>query len=203
LIVFTCGLWITSIWQWKAIKKQADVAGGAADISKQALLLQFRPKLIVRNVAIDQIEIIPGGKQSAPVLRGYPIAGQFYIANIGDSTATINEILSMVLWQSDPLPMRRPYEGQNGICPLACIQLKPGQSTPWRFDSVKPLDVDQSIVLRWQNIGQPPRVNLYIMGWVEYSDDLGFVRRTAFCRQLNPQTLRLFKIDDPDYEHEE
>jgi hypothetical protein len=203
LIVFTGGLWVTSILQWSAIKAQSDAAKKSTDIASKTLLLQFRPKLIVRDVAIDQVEeTFRDGKQWVPVLKGHPVVGRFYIANAGDSTATIKEILSMVFWQSDPLPMRRPYEDQSGVCPLA-RKLIPGQSICWPFDSVRPLDVDRGLVLRWQNIGHPPRVNLYIMGWIEYSDALGFVRRTTFCRQLNPQTLRFFKIEDSDYEHEE
>jgi hypothetical protein len=41
------------------------------------------------------------------------------------------------------------------------------------------------------------------MGWINYADDLGFVRRTAFCRRFNPESGRFVAVDDPDYEHAE
>jgi hypothetical protein len=41
------------------------------------------------------------------------------------------------------------------------------------------------------------------MGWIEYSDGLGFIRRIAFCRKYDHDQGRFFAIDDPDYEHAE
>ena len=73
----------------------------------------------------------------------------------------------------------------------------------WCFDSVKPLNVDRSNIIRWAASLGAPLVHLYVMGWIAYSDDLGFVRRTAFCRELNNQTERFVAIDDRDYEHAE
>jgi hypothetical protein len=52
---------------------------------------------------------------------------------------------------------------------------------------------------------------LYVMGWVEYGDDLGQVRRTSFCREFRPNivagrvsgTGRMHPVDDQDYERED
>jgi len=48
---------------------------------------------------------------------------------------------------------------------------------------------------------------LYVMGWIEYTDDSNNQRRTTFCREYrqisNSPKSRFFPVDDPDYEHEE
>jgi hypothetical protein len=36
LTIFTCGLWITSIWQWRAIKEQAQIAQTGADAATKS-----------------------------------------------------------------------------------------------------------------------------------------------------------------------
>ena len=43
----------------------------------------------------------------------------------------------------------------------------------------------------------------YVLGWVEYADDLGNLRRTAFCRLWDPSFNRFrgFTEKDPDYEY--
>jgi hypothetical protein len=44
-------------------------------------------------------------------------------------------------------------------------------------------------------------LNLYVIGWIEYADELGVVRRTAFARQYIGDLFRFLPIqDDPDYE---
>ena len=217
VLLFTCGLWLTSIWQWRAIKEQARLARRAlvadrralaisrrsVDTAQQSLALQFRPKMIVRNIVLDPLPPRPNGT-SLPVLQHHPLTGQFYIANVGGSVATIKEILSLVFWtEPPPLPMRRPYEGRDGQKPSSLIRLQPGQSVPRRFDSEQPLDVNPDQILRWSDSGSGPRIHLYVMGWVEYADDLGYIRRTAFCRKFEPQSVRFKAVDDPDYEHAE
>ena len=44
--------------------------------------------------------------------------------------------------------------------------------------------------------------HLWVLGWLEYSDDLGNPRRTAFCRDWSISTERFCPVkDDPDYEN--
>ena len=183
--------------QWKAIKKQAKIAS-------KTLLLQFRPHLIVRNVVLTEVTERPSG-ESYMLRRGYHVVGQFYAANIGGSDATITESFCMIEWRSGGLPMRRPYEGQAGNNPVSGV-LRPGKSTTGVFTSAQPLDVDPQDIFDPRAIGDAtPRhlLSLYVMGWIAYADDLGFVRRTAFCRWLSPIRGHFVPADNPDYEHEE
>jgi hypothetical protein len=41
---------------------------------------------------------------------------------------------------------------------------------------------------------------LYVVGWVDYTDELGITRRSAFCRRYEGKSDRM--ILAPDQEHE-
>jgi hypothetical protein len=196
LAIFTGGLWLTSIWQWRAIGRQANIAD-------KTLMLQFRPQLIVRNVVLTSVTEQPSG-ETYMLRRGYPVMGQFYVANVGDSPARITESFCMIEWRKGGLPMRRPYEGENGNNPVGGI-LNAGETRTGVFTSERPLDVDPLEIFNTLAVGHLRQYDLalYVMGWVEYADDLGFVRRTAFCRWLNPMRNYFMVVDNPDYEHAE
>lgn len=46
---------------------------------------------------------------------------------------------------------------------------------------------------------------IFFMGWIEYLDDNGTKRRTAFCREFLERggSARFYPVGDPDYEYEE
>jgi hypothetical protein len=97
--------------------------------------------------------------------------------------------------------MERPYEGQQIETIIPPIKLEPGQSLPVPFTSRQAMgsegDDIRTFAVGWR---------LYVMGWINYSDDLNNLRRTAFCREYRqiPGSSggRFFPVDDPDYEHE-
>jgi uncharacterized protein with GYD domain len=43
--------------------------------------------------------------------------------------------------------------------------------------------------------------DFYFFGYVDYLDDIGTMRRTAFCRQFNIKTKHFTKVEDEDYEY--
>ena len=183
-----------------AAKQGADTATESADTGRKALLLQFRPKLIVRNFAIPLRA--ESGNATYYFFRNELVGGQFYVANIGAGAATITESLCKVyLQKGGTLPMRRPYEGENGNNPVLG-KIKAGGRLTAIFQSDDPLPISQ-LEIGMMGYDFSPSWTLYIMGWIEYSDDLGFGRRTAFCRQFDPKVNRFVPVTDPDYEHAE
>jgi hypothetical protein len=156
----------------------------------------------MRNVFLSEMTERPSG-ETYMLKRGFPIMGQFYVANIGDTDATIKDSFCMVEWRFGGLPMRRPYEGKKGNNPVSGI-IRPGDPKTVTFASGKVLDVDPDDILDPKGAGPLRReLSLYVMGWIEYADELGFVRHMAFCRWFSP-VLNYFKpSDNPDYEHEE
>jgi hypothetical protein len=85
-------------------------------------------------------------------------------------------------------------------------KLVPGQSFPLIF-------VGDIKVIVCESVGRGSSNEiLYIMGYVEYIDDIGTPRQTSFCREyrLPGKTIgedrrarRFFAVKDPDYENEE
>ena len=68
------------------------------------------------------------------------------------------------------------------------IQLKPGEFTFGIF--VRRTDQEET----------PSVKDLYVLGWVDYTDDAGNLRRTSFCRMF--VRGRFVPVNDPDYEDE-
>jgi len=181
--------------QWGSIREQTLIAN-------KTLLLQFRPKLIVRNFVVRPpiADEVPQPTFPIVFFKNYPVSGQFYVANIGGIPAIVTESHCIVHWRKGLLPMRRPYEGDNGNNPVQG-RIEAGGRATALFLSDKPLELSHT------ELGHPsfpdfdPVWTLYIMGWIEYADGLGFERRMAFCRKYDHRTDRFIAIDDPDYEH--
>jgi hypothetical protein len=179
-------------FQWGAIRRQAN-------IGDRTLLLQFRPKLIVRNVVINPLE---NTRPATPIIqRGFPVQGQFYISNIGGSPAKDIEVGCWVEWHRT-LPMRRPYETKDANCPPWKTTLNVGESTACSLPAGAVFD-DDTVIQSILYEADWTAWSLYIMGWVEYHDTSGTRRRTAFCRRYNGLKQRCLVVDDPDYEHVE
>lgn len=186
--VFTYTLWKTT-------------RGTLAQIERE-YIANHRPQLRIRNVVVR----LPTGR-NAPVrlfAPGYLVSGQLYVVNVGDTAATITETGCWVKWSKLPLPMDRPYEGQDPQPFLRAQRLEPGASLPLPFQSVEVMGlVGEDLWLG--NVGW----KLWVMGWVAYTDDRKTPRRTAFCREYlpgppgAPENGVFVAVNNPDYEHQE
>jgi len=98
--------------------------------------------------------------------------------------------------------MERPYEGNVIETMIPRVKLEAGESLPITFQSRQAMgpegDDIRTSAAGWR---------LYVMGWIQYTDDLNNQRRTAFCREYRSVHTgtrgRFFPVADPDYEHEE
>ena len=129
--------------------------------------------------------------------KGSQLRGQLSIANVGGTKAKVIAYGIWVEWSKGSLPMRRPYDGKNPTC-TSPFDMPPGSSSPLIFSSDQLMD-SYGHALRLGNSD----FHIYVMGFVEYSDELGIPRRTAFCRQWRPTEARFTAVLDVDYEHEE
>jgi hypothetical protein len=174
----------------------AFVTWEAAKDTRRALILAQRPRLRVRNVVVHTPRhTFYVGTIFHP---NELVVGQLYIVNVGGTEARLVEAHCEVYWTTpgvDTLPMERPYEGRD--VPAIRVILQPGQSAPLPFGS------DRLIGGRESNQILDGQLMIYVLGLVAYSDQLGIIRRTAFCRKYDHRRGRFFAVDDPDYEHEE
>jgi hypothetical protein len=193
--VFTLALVGVGGWQARRLRQ-------TVELTREDIAFNYRPKLRVRNVVVTQPRAI-NTPQPGLFQRGYLVMGQLYAVNVGGTPASITESHCEIFYTNQGgLPMRRPYEGKNGNDFLPKAKLDPGESLPGMFQSEMPLGDEAADI---QSL--TPGSHLYVLGWIEYTDDRKIGRRTAFCRLYragkDQQYPRFFPVEDPDYEHEE
>jgi hypothetical protein len=174
----------------KLTSESNETTRDATGLTRQSLMLTHRPKLIARVFYIN-----------AALGVSPTVEGKFTIANVGGTDARITEIFATAI--TDPnLDMKPVYEGQHGK--VVDIVLKPGQPTEWKFrrdDGA--LTQDEVIALGRRSSPVTWAFTLFVIGFVKYTDALDppTIRRTAFCRRLNQDTMRFEPVKDCDYEH--
>jgi len=157
---------------------------------RQELVLTQRPRIYVRNLYFS--EITGTHPISSGMQVGSSLIGQFYIVNNGGTAAHIREFYCDTRVEHY-LPMKRPYEGKDGVKQRETIL--PGRSTPRTFSRIQPLAESERVDI------QQRRKDLYVLGWIEYVDDLKIRRRMSFCRKYDFGKQRFVRVKDPDYEH--
>jgi hypothetical protein len=162
---------------------------------RRELVLTQRPKISIRNLYFSEPRGV-GGIYSVPagVQVGSNGSGQFYIVNSGGSTAYIQEILCQT-FIGDPLPMRRPFEGQVGD--RVGIQLQAGQSATWLFGRSQPIEQTEASRIATY------AARFHVLGFIHYRDELGIGRVKDFCRYFDTLTNRFVPAGNPDYESED
>ena len=174
---------------WKAGEKQMKLTRDSLNLAQEEFIASHRPQLRVRNVVVRA----PTGS-NLPVPQS--VLGQFYVDNIGDSTAQITEYMARIfLTQDDVLPMERPYEGENGTV-LPNTTIEHGSSKPFTLGSSMAWAECRDIMTGANT------TRLYVIGWIEYVDRLNVKRRIAFCPKYSISKGCFVVVDNPDYEHE-
>jgi hypothetical protein len=185
------------------LKEQSGEIRESIGVAYKGLILAQRPRLRIRNVEITNLFNDTDNS----------FQGKFYIVNIGGTPARITNIGCWVEFLNEGLPMQRPYEGKNPTHQEITVRLRPGQSFIFTFHDDWKRDL-------WNlQLKRPTACILYVMGYIEYADDIEILRRTTFCREYRyPEIFvaeqqevilgikrkgRFFPVEDPDYENEE
>jgi hypothetical protein len=165
-----------------------------ATIMERQLVLDKRPKIIIRNLYFTKIQATHGFVAVSGVQVGSTCMGQFYVVNAGGTNAHIKEIYCESDTYPEVLPMMRPYEGKVGE--KVEMTLAPGQSVPCVFQRDAPLSIADS-----DAIYAAQHIFFRVIGQIGYTDDLGIYRRTSFCRQYDRGSARFIPEANPDYEN--
>lgn len=182
LAVSTLLLWISTYKLWQTTAQ-------SIEITKKEFFVSHPPKLRVHSIAWHWY-----------VEAGKPWKIQCAITNIGGSTATIKRSnLSFSKFENELLPTILPFSSEEHM--LSENPIAPGEYI------VGELTLDERIAtaLNIKMWNTPRRDNeenpFYFFGYIDYLDDGGITRRTAFCRQLNIETYRFTAIQGDDYEY--
>jgi len=196
---------VLALFTWRLIvvgRDQHKAAMGALDLARDEFASTHRPRIRVRNINVKKVGSDPVRPVDGLDLASLdqPFTGQFYVSNIGGSTATVIDAYLGFWVGRTALPMERPYEGKDGNLLVPRVGIPAGGSSPILFDQIP--DALES--------EKPPsfdarETRLYVMGWVEYLDIEKRVRRTAFCRHYDPKKQRFVLWDEIglDYESED
>jgi hypothetical protein len=200
LLALTGGLQIWLLWRtFGAIHRQADLMDGqltemaeARKIQTKILILQYRPKLVVRDMAISDFDTHELGKPAHARLK-------FSLVNAGGTPAAIVQGTAQIVCAEVPKGQKTTYrDGETLI--LANDTLQPGQYQP--FDGVVTTGIVNDI--QWANFHEGLQDDtfrmLFLFVRVFYLDDLDIPRRTMFSRSYDPKKRRFeAKEGDDDY----
>ena len=188
IAVFAGCQFVAMFLQYCAMDKQAKGLLESVKLTEKSFIASHPPRLRVHSISLDISCLTIGGIDCI----GSKI--QCFIDNIGESDAEI--IKSTFDFQEFKiLPSVLPY-GENYPTPERTI--KPGGHTMGEFFLNDQID---EAILSDLRLGTYYYKYYYFFGYIDYLDNIGTKRRTAFCRQYNPTTRRFTAIDDDDYEY--
>jgi hypothetical protein len=188
LVLYTARLWRSTERLWTEVKSQRDD-------SRIAFAASQRPKLIVRGIALEY-PISSDTQTFGFFVQDVAVKGIAQIVNAGASPAKITESHCSVLWTREELPMTPVYVGAAANDFVRHKRLEPGRSRSVRFSSEDVLGEEAKAIAASAEV-----YRLYVMGFVDYEDDIGTIRRTAFCRLYYPSLKRFRPVDNSDYEY--
>jgi hypothetical protein len=149
-------------------------------IETKTLLLQYRPKIIVRDARASDFNVAE---------LGNPAQGkvQLTLVNTGGTPANILGGW-IALWSAQssvsvPLEIKQGEEAQ-----FSALTLQPGE----RETLERELDTGTTNDIQWANFHQAiktdPLKYIYLVGKLVYRDDLGIPRQTGIHRVYDPKT---------------
>jgi hypothetical protein len=172
--------------QWKAMGVQAALMTGQLEEMKESrkietktLILQYRPRIIVRNASASDFNVAE---------LGQPAQGkvQITIINSGGSPAHIKGG-TIALWSTEV--SSAPTEIKKGNDnPIGEFTLQAGEDREYEGN----IGTGATHDLNWANYHAghqtTPMKSLYLVGTIMYEDDLGIPRRTGIFRAYDPKT---------------
>ncbi|PWT98117.1 MAG: hypothetical protein C5B51_30030 [Terriglobia bacterium] len=212
LAEYTKWLVIVGIIQFLALVAQAAIFvktlkdnRRAIEDTHRSLILTQRPQLTVRTLSVTEPspnERFIALKASEEIFKpNAAVNGTLSVVNRGNSRATIQTTYCRVIHSGPPnmLPKEFLAEALGGhSLGIDRKTLEPGQQITGAFSGTGPtLEQVQHASIP----GKGRVLHHYVLGWIDYADELGLVRRTSFCRLYRSNIDGFVKIEDPDYEY--
>ncbi len=211
IIGLTAGLVLVGAGQvWVLVRQTGILNKGltetrnATELTRQSLVLTQRPRIGIRTVILDQPSygdrFISTSINELIFKPTVYVEGTLLMVNIGNSQAMILHSYCRVLNSGEPERIPRQFleeaAGTGGTLLTENTRLAPGQRVRCTFTGSGPSEEQ----VKHAGSQQFPKLNLYVIGWVDYADELKIVRRTTFCRRYDRPTDRFLPITDPDFE---
>lgn len=187
--------------QTTEIKRQADQMEAqleemqkVSEIENKTLILQYRPKIIVRFASASEFNLADLGKPATAKV-------QLTIANTGGSPAHIS-VGQVALWWTEVSSSHSNrvviHEGTGS--PIGESTLQPGEQYRWAAT----LNMDAINDLQWVNYHEGLTTEDYrtlrLVGALYYTDGLNIPRSTGIHRNYDPK-MKNFKPSDAEGEY--
>jgi hypothetical protein len=192
----------------KAINRQADLMERQANIAEKTLVLQLRPRIIVRGGSVTNLNEDPLLNGDPP---GTPASGEvhFVVVNIGGTPARITNCGAVVKTSTQ---LSTPL--MDGATQFGERILQSGEAWPCNITLEESTTLTVSSAIDEWVEAQPPlfgakrpaiSVNpspaINFIGLIVYMDDLGIKRTTSFFRLFDPSKRRFVLRSDPEAEY--
>jgi hypothetical protein len=102
--------------------------------------------------------------------------------------------------------MDRPYEGDAGNNFLGHPILQPGEHAIGIFNTLQPGSTAKVMGYQAPDVLRGNDWRIWVMGWIEFVDDLTIPRRVVFCREWIADGIGdglLKPVDDRDYDRDQ
>jgi hypothetical protein len=160
-----------------AAKLSADATASAATTAKAALINHARPRVVARRLTLY------------PPKPGQKVLVRVELANKGASVARIAEYwCELIVSQAMPAwyPSTEPF---RSVPPLVA-----GQFTVLDATTDQPITEKEFFKL------QSGDLSVFLVGQINYADEVGTMRQTGFARGYDAKLGRFVPLGDPDYE---
>jgi hypothetical protein len=203
MLLVGAGATVAAFITLAVIKQQTKAAMDSAELTRQSIVLANRPRLTIRNIVIEEPTVgdrfFIGRKHDRMFNPEKKFKGELAIVNFGGHQATIQNSSCAVVSSGPPEELPRKFGAPDGggvLIPNGAV-IRTGERVEGRFGGNGPTEkqVNKAAVH-----SPTETLFLYIVGWIDYADELGHIRRTSFCRVYRPQLDRFIPVDDPDYE---
>jgi hypothetical protein len=187
LAISTTLLWITTCKSIKIVKKE--------------FIANHPPKLKMHTI-IFTYEPIPTFNTDKNDIDTSKWNIQCLVSNIGGSLATIKECKMTFKKIKEPFPVILPFSDEFPHIEKPLI--KSGEYSVCSIHQFDKETIETVLFHQTSFMGGASREkinDLYFFGYIDYTDNNGTVRHTAFCRQYNFAAKCFIKIDNEDYEY--
>jgi len=189
VIIFTAGLWLTSIWQWQAIKEQANIA-------KRVLTELEVPYVSIGEIIPHVFRVEDGRKVLHPNI---PITFEFSLKNHGRAVAEIISVHSelRVVGALPPFP---EYSGT--VEPSGGFPIGPHSDTgKVRWFPIYQCPSDKVEEEFLSLFGGYPKIRLVCFGYINYRDPSKTNWKSGFAWVWYPHSDGAFLVGGSNYNY--
>jgi hypothetical protein len=187
VLAIIAGIQVGVFWvQLKLMRVAVSDGTLIAKTAREEFLATHRPRIRVRRIALSQ-DTKTGDNHVS-----------FTIANVGGTIAHITGGMDRIEYRPKLLGLPNIQKPIRGGFPIGAAPLYAGAQNSYTIH-------DEAVMVDFQFergiVADNRMKRLYCYGFIVYTDNLGTIRETGFCRVFEGDSF--IRINNPDYEYED